>query len=68
MKKVFKFLQETETNTFICSICERITTDQFGGNSSFPLTEYTEDRCCDDCNTRYVIPDRLRIQKMDEEN
>lgn len=40
-----------------CSLCG----DTFigMGNNPEPLAEF-EDRCCDDCNTMLVIPERLK--------
>jgi hypothetical protein len=61
MNSNFKFLNgQTDLTTILsCSICGNDITDPNGGNSCFPLRD-EDDRCCDECNIRYVVPDRLR--------
>lgn len=44
-----------------CSICG--TEFEGWGNNPVPLRPEVEDRCCDDCNTRWVVP--VRILNMD---
>lgn len=29
------------------------------GNNPDPLTEHDDDRCCDECNDKYVMPMRI---------
>ena len=40
------------------------------GNNPAPLTEesyiYSEKRCCDDCNSKKVIPERLKRMRKGE--
>lgn len=68
MSNPFTFLKNDQTKDLPCSICGNQITDRWGGNSSWPLTDDPTDKCCDECNIRYVIPDRLRHQRlMDEE-
>lgn len=31
------------------------------GNNPWPVATDEEDRCCDECNERYVIPARLML-------
>lgn len=59
---------------FICCICNRIG-EGWGNNPDGAMWKTSdgevveprfkaEDRCCDECNTRYVIPGRLyKMQK-----
>jgi hypothetical protein len=43
---------------FNCSLCGH---ESFGyGNNPEPLAQF-EERCCDDCNSAYVIPARMLI-------
>lgn len=42
-----------------CSICSN-TFEGFG-NNPWPFDQNKEDRCCDDCNIRFVIPARLKL-------
>jgi hypothetical protein len=58
-----------EPNCEFCNVlCEN------GGNSIKPIFSFSNDfdedfdeeqRCCDDCNVKYVIPTRLQLQKKD---
>lgn len=41
----------------ICSICGHAFTE-FGNNPA-PFPWDKDERCCDDCNTRFVVPLRL---------
>lgn len=41
---------------FVCSLCGA-KCKGFGNNPE-PLAKY-EERCCDDCNNRFVIPARI---------
>ncbi len=47
----------------MCSLCgKKIEKTNFGwefGNNPFPLMRKESDRCCDDCNSTFVIPTRL---------
>ena len=49
-------------NTFICCICGKKCTGW--GNNPWPVKDGENDRCCDDCNTEYVVPARI-IQATD---
>ncbi len=54
----FKDIQE-EKGSKICSICK----NKFWGFGNNPQPFYNlkvEDRCCDSCNERIVIPRRIR--------
>lgn len=53
-----------------CAICGKEIKDKFGNNpegaawlnenGTIEFGEFNDDdRCCDECNTRYVIPGRL---------
>ncbi len=45
-------------NKYNCSICLKyMDADDFGHNPA-PLMDYNS-RCCDDCNTMFVMPARL---------
>ena len=45
-----------EKKDYICSICGD---KQYGyGNNPEPIHDF-DDRCCDVCNSQYVIPARL---------
>ncbi len=41
-----------------CSICKFDIDDKFGHNAE-PINS---GRCCNTCNTKYVIPTRIRLQ------
>lgn len=48
-------------NKFICSLCGK---ECFGyGNNPYPLKSY-EERCCNKCNYRKVVP--ARVEEMFE--
>ena len=40
-----------------CCICGKICTDW--GNNPWPVNESEDARCCDECNSLYVVPARL---------
>ena len=43
---------------FICSICGKIS---YGyGNNPWPVVKDLDAECCDECNTKYVIPARIK--------
>ena len=53
-----------------CSLCgKQLETNHLGwdlGNNPYPLMKKDSDRCCDNCNTIYVLPTRrflISIQK-----
>jgi len=48
--------------TFNCSICERDVTEW--GNNPQPILTYSGKKCCDSCNTKYVIPARIFINEL----
>ena len=37
------------------------------GNNPYPLVEDSEVRCCDECNTKVVIPARLAVSASAKE-
>lgn len=41
---------------FVCSICQREVTDEWGNNPA-PICE---GRCCDECDLSIVLPARIR--------
>lgn len=43
-----------------CCICGEYFWDHFG-NNPYPVVEDEDARCCNYCNSRFVIPARLRI-------
>ena len=45
---------------FICCLCGKKVTDSWG-NNPWPLSNNPNERCCDDCNAKLVIPARLAI-------
>ena len=53
-------VEEIKVNEHICSICKR-KFEGFGNNPA----PFTGERCCDECNTNYVIP--LRIYSITKE-
>jgi hypothetical protein len=56
-------IQKTGT----CSLCS--SQYQRYGNNPWPLNRSEDDRCCDTCNTVYVIPERFRrIDEWEKEN
>lgn len=44
----------------ICCLCGKPFTE-FGNNPA----PFEGDRCCDDCDNRIVIPERIRLAKED---
>lgn len=38
------------------------------GNNPYPVVKDEGARCCDDCNTLFVIPARIKAMIDDEEN
>lgn len=56
-EKLVESAQDDEGTT--CCICEK---QFFGyGNDPWPVSKKPEDRCCNDCNSNYVIPARLEL-------
>jgi hypothetical protein len=51
-----------------CSLCgELLETNHLGwdlGNNPHPLMKKDSDRCCDNCNTIYVLPIRKLVYKL----
>ena len=43
--------------SFVCCICKETSYDY--GNNPSPITE--DGRCCDECNSLFVIPFRIRL-------
>ena len=59
-------LVEGKTVDYICCICvEKI--DGFGNNPEPYMSAENGNRCCDECNIRFVIPARLAQLDKDEE-
>lgn len=56
-------MKNNETKQIRCCICGR-TMGGYGNNPA-PFKEYG--RCCDDCNTQYVIPYRLFQYYMEKD-
>ncbi len=58
----------TKQNSIKCSLCgNQIETNMIGwnlGNNPHPLMKRDNDRCCDDCNTIYVIPIRKLMEGL----
>ena len=46
-------------SSFVCCICGRTVTGEWGNNPE-PVNNAPDARCCDDCDVRYVIPERIR--------
>ena len=55
-----------KTKHFICCICGR----EFAGfgNNPYPVDNAPDHRCCDDCNSEYVIPARLDLMYNKKED
>lgn len=48
----------SEEHRWVCSICKK---QSYGfGNNPQPVKEDVEDRCCDACNDKVVVPRRWR--------
>ena len=46
-------------NRFKCCICGDV---YWGfGNNPYPYDKNPKHRCCDDCNTMFVIPSRIEL-------
>lgn len=52
------------SNTNICCFCGNSV--GVWGNNPAPLTTKTDTKCCDDCNSLYVIPARLGLMPDNE--
>lgn len=48
--------KKPKTNILRCCICRNICENEFGNN---PIPVMERGRCCDVCNTKYVIPSRV---------
>ena len=56
-----------EKTSWTCSICGKRCTGY--GNNPYPVTKGEEDRCCDECNSKYVIPKRIyRLMHKEDED
>lgn len=53
--------KDFEDNTFICCICGAKL--KGWGNNPWPIKNGENDRCCDECNQKYVIPERIEYAK-----
>lgn len=49
----------SDNRTFICCICSRTITGEWGNNPS-PVNDSPDAICCDECNMNYVIPARIK--------
>ena len=47
--------------SYVCCICGKKFKGY--GNNPYPLIKENGKLCCDDCNIRYVIPERLKLIK-----
>ena len=47
-------------NVFVCSICQKFF--KGAGNDPYPVTKGENDRCCNECNQREVIPARMKAR------
>lgn len=43
----------------ICCFCGKECEDEFG-NNPYPANTEEDARCCNDCNTTIVIPERIK--------
>lgn len=52
-------------NKFVCCICG----NEFEGfgNNPYPICEDSRERCCDNCNSSVVIPERIMRYFMEKE-
>ncbi len=46
-----------------CAICGNEINNEFG-NNPWPVRTNEEDRCCDECNTSFVIPYRIMLMQL----
>lgn len=46
-----------------CAICGNEINNEFG-NNPWPVRTNEEDRCCDECNTSFVIPYRIMLMRL----
>ena len=52
-------------NKYECCICSK---EYYGfGNNPYPLSADTKHRCCDACNSIYVIPARIVLYTYNKE-
>jgi hypothetical protein len=51
-------IEQTAYN-FVCVICKRQVTDQYGNNPD-PVRPFGTGKCCNECNSVHVIPARVR--------
>ena len=50
----------------ICNICGKVI-EGYGNNPS-PLCDHDNERCCDECNGKYVIPARIALLQNTDRN
>ena len=43
-----------------CCICGKKCENQWG-NNPYPVDKNEDHRCCNECNDKFVIPERIRI-------
>ena len=55
MAKIVKILNDNEV--WVCSICNRVQIGYLSKNNAYPVAKTS---CCDVCNQRYVIPERIK--------
>ena len=47
----------SNSKTYICCICGREFHDY--GNNPQPISQKIEDRCCNECNQKHIMPARI---------
>ena len=48
-----------------CAICENEINNEFG-NNPWPVRTDENARCCDECNTSFVIPYRIMLMRLNK--
>jgi len=56
-----------EKGTKVCSICAEKFVG-FGNNPQLVFNLKVENRCCDECNARVVLPRRIREARKEKNN
>ncbi len=57
-----RLTEEVRTDEKVCCICGK----RFYGYGNNPEPEKSDGYCCDECNSKYVIPARLNLFDMFE--
>ena len=63
--KYYKAYKKKKMKTFSCSICDKEVTE-FGNNPQ-PVISQSGKPCCDECNTKYVIPARIFMYQLHQQ-